>query len=561
MRRLLTLFAALLTTTLALWANTIDRESARDKAKQLLGKPVSEVAAYQAGARSSSALSDGEDAYYMFNATDGPGFVILSAEDALGTVLGYSYDEQLPTDGRLPDALHQLLDVFSQITADFRNGSISAPTKASPHYLQGVPALISTRWDQGTPFNNLCPVIDEKHCLTGCVATAIGQIMKYWEWPVTGKGYASATVESEVVHGSLEHAYQWELMRNTRDELMESEPSATAVAELLYDCGLSVGMNYGLETSGSNLTLRALYANFGYIPTTLRTLRRDCYSSDEEWLQILRNELDNGRPIYYTARSKVDGSTETSGHAFVIDGYDSSSLLHVNWGWGGYCNGYFDLSLASGNGQVFNLNQAATIGIEPAKNGETGTPIEYPYMEMKPTCDRTGTISKSVDFSITVGGFWNYTSTSHSWTVSIGIYDINNKMLGDAKKRGGGVAALNLEPNYGYHDVYGAVICNLSSKTLANGHYALRVVLNEKNINILPDMAGGQENNAVYIQVNGSNITFTDGTAYKEAALAAGISVVEYSSDASQKYYDLQGRPVANPGRGIFIRDGRKVIR
>lgn len=556
MKKLLSLFVVMLLAE-GLQANPLDLQSAQQKAERLLGKETTLVTANNA--RQQTTADD--NAYYFFNAKDNCGFAIIAVDDALGEVLGYSHQGHLTDTQALPDALKLFLEAYQQYAQLYRQGLVRATVTKAPARVAGAEPLLKTQWDQGSPYNSLCPISNGKNSLTGCVATAIAQIMKYWNWPVKGSGYGNGTCDGNVVHGTLEHEYNWDAMLNTTAELNQSGTAASAVAELMYDCGLAVNMDYSSSSSSAGTPIKALYSNFGYIPTQLRLHHRSCFDTDAEWLDMLFSEIDQNRPVYYTASSSTNGGKDTAGHAFVIDGYDANSNLHVNWGWGGDVNGYYSVQLMNPKSYQFIINQDAIIGIEPAKNGETGVPIEYPYMGDAPVCSQKGTISKLTDFGITVSNIWNHTGSAHEWTVSIGLYDIQNTLLGDAKKRGGGIGAVKLEPNYGYNGVLGEITCNLSSKTLANGHYALRVMFKETGSWILPDMAGGLKNNAVYIEVNGNNITFTDGTAYREASIAAGINGINMPSTASAPVFDLQGRRVQTPGKGIYIIGGKKVVK
>lgn len=540
-------------------ATTIGQETARKKAEKLLGKPMVKMSDE---ALSRVVVNDHEEAtFFIFNATDGAGFAIISAEEELGDVLGYSISSFGSVD--IPDALRLYLDTYHQYVLQYRQGIIETSSSVYTMNVNGIAPLLTTQWNQAAPFNNLCPMDGDIRSLTGCVATAMAQIMRYWEWPIQGIGYARATCGTEILYGSLEHFYQWEAMLDTQEQLEASEAASTAVAELMYDCGLAVGMNYSSSASSAITPFKALYANFGYIPTTLRSYHRDCFENDTEWLNIIFRELDNGRPVYYGASS---ATTNESGHAFVIDGYDGNSLLHINWGWGGSYDGYFDVTLMNPAGYKFTVNQEAIVGIEPARNGETGVPTEYPYMAMAPICNQKGTINKSVSFSISIGGVCNLNVNSHSWTPSIGLYDTSNQLLGEVKMRGGTIGTLKFEPYTGYNDVMGDILCSLSSKMVANGHYALRIIFKENDNWILPDTKGGQKNNAIYIEVNDNKLSFTDGTAYMEALRTSAIEANSVSAHSmTSRFYNLQGCKVDAPTKGlVIVKQGnaiRKVVR
>lgn len=551
MKKILLLAALLSSATLM--AGTVGEQQARQKAESLLGKSV-QVAA------SSRRLAPQEvPAYYLFNAEDGKGFALIAAEDDLASVLGYSLQGSA-SEEQMPDALALLLNAYQQYVSDYRNGQAEAP-KAIVRAARGVSAgpLVKTEWGQNAPYNNLCPLVGNKSSLSGCVATAMAQVLKFWQWPVTGTGYGSATCNNEVVHGSLEHTYDWENMMNTTSENLASETSSAAVAQLLYDCGLATNMAYGTDGSGTpnSLTKRALCQNFGYIPTTLRTYSLSCFETNDDFLEVVFNEIDNGRPALYSAHDATDGG----GHAFVIDGYDEQGRMHVNWGWNGSFNGYFDVTAMNPGSYKYVINQSLIAGIEPARNGETGELIEFPLMSNPPTCSQTGSITKTTTFNILVGNISNPNGLAHTWSLSVGIFDVKNEMLGEVKT--GRVPSLSLNPGYYHPGDFGNITCKVNGD-YPDGDYALRVMFKEKGQEdwILPDMAGGLKNNAVYINLSGNRINFTDGSAYNEAFKTAGMAPVITSqpTDENNTLYDLQGRKVDTPRKGIYIKNGHKVV-
>lgn len=546
MRRFILFLGAFLATEF-LTAATIGQEQAREKAERLLGKQV--VCISDKLLSRESRKNQDETALFVFNGADGVGFVIVSAEEEIGDVLGYSASTSITAE--MPEALKLYLNTFQQYVQQYRRERIRTEKLVNVLNAGEVAPLLTTRWAQEAPFNNLCPMDGSKRSLTGCVATALAQIMKYWEWPMIGTGYGSATCGKEVVHGPLDHTYQWAVMLNTKEQLEASVSAATAVAELMYDCGLAVSMDYSSSASGAMTPFKALYANFSYNPMTLRSYRQDCFESETEWMHTIFHELDNGRPVYYAATSVIDKVTS---HAFVIDGYDNHSFLHINWGWGGTYDGYFNISLMNPPGYQFTIDQEAIVGIEPARNGETGVATEYPYMSMAPVCKQQGSINKSLSFAITIGGVCNLNSNSHSWTPSIGLYDTSHQLLGEVKVRGSDIGTLTFGPYTGYIDTMGDIFCSLSSKTVNDGHYALRIIFKEKNGWILPDTKGGLKNNGIYIEIKGNKVIFTDGVAYMEAMQTNHIIPLNLSnSSAISRYYDLQGREVSCDTHGLVI--------
>ena len=548
MNRLLSLSITLLSCVM-LQAAPVDKEAAHKKAEAFLGKNVTILSS-----SNRAAGLQGAPAYYVFNATDERGFVILSSEDRLSSVIGYSYTGHMSSEENMPDALRLFLHAYQQYVEAYRTGEANDAEDVSNIFAtrraDNDNYLCKSQWGQETPYNTLCPVVDEKTCPTGCVATALAQILYFWKWPETGAGYGTATDKKGATHhGTLEHTYNWSAMLNTTAENAASADAAEAVAQLSYDCGLAVGMTYGAESSAAGTPIKALYTNFGYIPTTLRTQIRECFSSDLDWLNTIAAEIDAGRPVFESAASATQGGEDSSGHAFIIDGYDKDGNVHVNWGWDGRYDGFFAISKMNPAGYEYTIDQAIITGIEPAKNGETGVPVEYPYLKDAPASSHKGKIKKTVEFTITLSNIWNMNGNSHTWNTSIGIFDTSGKMLGEVKT--GRSKSISLDSYYGIPETAAEITCKVDG-AYADGDYALRAIFKESGSKdwILPDMLGGLVKNAVYIKLTGNDIEFTDGTDY-----ITGINTVKGSSNLSApRYYDLQGREVSGSTKGLLIR-------
>ena len=347
--------------------------------------------------------------FYTFVGADGRGFVLVSGDDCVVPILGFSTSEVFSVKGMPTNIRGWLDDCEAQIrfyknlpanrlTADRTAGEASLRRqwdmldrgmRAELPLLTAVAPLLSTRWDQNPYYNNLCPYDSyyAERTVTGCVATATAQIMKYWNHPATGYGSHSYTHST---YGSLSAnfgttTYAWSSMP---DSLISSTPSAqkTAVATLMYHVGVAVEMDYNVlseggsgannynETSGSIVYFGS--ATVSCAENALRyyfKYRSDMHHVNYEdftqtqWLTMLRNELDNNRPVLYSGRDN------SGGHSFVCDGYNNSGLFHFNWGWGGYCDGYYAVGSlnpsaggAGGNTtSTFNLANAMVIGIQP----------------------------------------------------------------------------------------------------------------------------------------------------------------------------------------------------
>ena len=304
---------------------------------------------------------------------------MVSGDDALSPIVGYSYTS--PTDGQLPDAMLAWLGEYARYVDDVRLGQASAPSE-EPQGGEAIEPLLRTTWDQGMPYNQLCP----NQWPTGCVATSMAQLMKYHEWPDQGEGVLSHSA------GQVDlstYTYDWENMLDTypltwNDEGQQvpdgyTDEQAKAVATLMRDCGYSVDMNYGKYESGAQnpRMVAALYEHFKYAPT-VRYLERPMYTT-AHWTEIIRNELKAGRPVNYSGATKAG-----AGHSFVCDGIDENDLLHINWGWSGYFDGYFDMNILApegigtggGDASGYFLEQGLVVGVRPRTESDAGVEPE-----------------------------------------------------------------------------------------------------------------------------------------------------------------------------------------
>ncbi|MBE0655824.1 MAG: thiol protease/hemagglutinin PrtT, partial [Bacteroidales bacterium] len=311
--------------------------------------------------------------------------VIVSGDDNAIPVLGYSFTGSF-TSQNVPPNFRKWLEEYQDqiryirikpelVPSEVKNewtilseGSSETSFKSSG----AVPPLLTTTWSQSPFYNDLCPYDTEtdSKSVSGCVATAMAQIMKYWNYPETGSGFHSY---NHAVFGTLSAnfgsiQYNWEEM--PKNVTIENK----AVATLIYHCGISVNMNYSGSSSGAyqiigespdeNCSENAYKKYFGY-DSALKGYFRDNFSTSE-WIKKLKNNLDLEMPIEY------GGIGAGGGHAFVCDGYDSNEFFHFNWGWGGYNDGYFAIdalnpsSTGTGGGSGgYNYSQVAIFGIKP----------------------------------------------------------------------------------------------------------------------------------------------------------------------------------------------------
>ncbi len=308
--------------------------------------------------------------YYVFNHADGNGFVIVSGDDMAAPILGYATHGSFSYDN-MPDNLRtwmQLNERYVQACGQ-RAASQRAASQGTPIV---QPLLGDIHWGQGTPYNDLCPTYTGRdgvtHYYVGCVATAATQIMRYHQYPDQGNGTKTITVNGQQYTADFGGTtYDWAHMLPSYADVTATAQERTAVATLAAHFGIAVDMEYMPNGSGAHSMMvpQALRDYFCY-DSAVTMRKRDYYSSDE-WLNLIQDELDAGRPVYYAASSEVG----SSGHAFVCDGYDSEGFVHINWGWYGQSDGYFlvnhldpdDLGIGGGTGG-YNLDQEIITGIQ-----------------------------------------------------------------------------------------------------------------------------------------------------------------------------------------------------
>ena len=373
--RLLLTFLALMSSVLfSAWSNPIDWSKAEEIATQFTQSKVSQAVNVQwqrVAPKGTTATAD-NSLIYVFNRADSHGFIIVAGDDAAVPILAYSTEGNFSYEN-MPPNLRQWLELNKLYvkTCAARQGIARQASQGTPVV---APLLGDILWGQGTPYNNMCPTYDGgTHYYVGCVATAATQIMRFHSYPEHGNGSKTITVNGQSVTADFGNTtYDWNNMLPTYDDVSYTTAQANAVATIAAHFGVAVNMEYLPAGSGAHSmeVPNALREFFNYDQAV--TMRKRDYYSSSEWLQLIKSELDAGRPVYYAAGSE----TGSSGHAFVCDGYDSQDYVHINWGWYGTSNGYFlvshldpdDLGIGGGTGG-YNLDQEIVTGIQPPTSG------------------------------------------------------------------------------------------------------------------------------------------------------------------------------------------------
>ena len=395
-----TLFAAAILLCVQGFAGPVTQDEAQRRAAQFISSR------HQVTAATAKRLAKGQQtpgmqaakvssaSYHVFNIDADGGFVIVSGDDRTPSILGYA-DSGHFDEATLPDNMRQWLRACEQqmewLNLPAATATQTAPQRRAPSVRHSVAPLLTTTWDQTDPYNRL--VLDATKykdvCFTGCVATAMAQVLNY-HGQLTGRPekttddinpYVTNTVGYSVAGVSKGTAIDWADMLGSytfgmATDTDEEKRQVEAVAQLMHICGASVGMDYGTGSSGSDPTLMpmALKKYFGYDQAT-RNVVREHYSI-VQWNDMVYAELAAQRPVL------MSGQSSGGGHAFVVDGFDGDELFHINWGWGGHCNGYYLLALANptdkqgvgaGNSaDGYSMVQYAVIGAQP----DTGQPYD-----------------------------------------------------------------------------------------------------------------------------------------------------------------------------------------
>lgn len=481
--------------------------------------------------------------FYVFNVNATAGFVMVAADDAVQPILAYS-NEGAFDPNNLPDALKSWLQGYEQEIGFVRQHQIKATSgitqvwntlqTAAPAVPEsgGIGPLLETQWNQGPNENMFCP----GGSVTGCVATAMAQVMYYWKHPAQGIG-SHSYVEND--YGTLSAdfgatAYQWGLM-----PWKPSSPDQW-ISKLMLHCGISVDMNYSPAGSGTNTSdvPNALKTYFKYDPNTVQYVSRASYT-EAQWISLLKQELDALRPMQYR------GVGSGGAHSFVCDGYDDSNKFHMNWGWGGSSDGFFTVnalnpgSIGAGGGSGgFNTAQGAVIGIQPDPNLQPDLQmLNPPYMAIdNPAYGDNVTVE--VEFANTGG-------QPFTGEVTIGIY---NEIDGSLLK-------IREDLAYTFFNIggAGAVVTYSFQVTIPPGNYNAVLVYRNQGVTEWQQVGQNSFANRANFLVNGGSLlalnSFTDispnpviqGQSFSVTGHFDNFLAFDYNVNLSVDLHDMDG--------------------
>ena len=462
-------------------ANPVNSRQARRQAALKLGTDESSLTMLMENRVAVASTSSSTPAYYMFNGNEG-GFVIVSGDDALIPVLGYSMTGRIDA-GNIPCNMQAWLEEVSEavrtVRSDVTRKSFAevAPgweereeNTAGRHIMRaGTPVkmLDLPLWSQEHPYNWYCATFykfvssETQKSVTGCVSTAMSMVMRYYEWPPCGHGtlpdydmpfYINDDYDYIMVHmegHELGHEYKWSQM--SMDDVSSYNTSTISdankqIARLMYDCGIMMQSEYSywLGTGAQSEMIPEMMIRYMYYQDCAEYVDKSSYTSDG-WLSLIKGQLDQDMPVLYgsTARGG-DG-----GHQYVVTGYDSDNKLYVNWGWGGECNGFFAVTGFRPDGTDLTANHCAIINLIPDKSY---TPVPHETKEptsVKRTLDvpsgvylksgksgsavfngvelESGTIGNGSTFKMKAGILTNPTSQTITGNYRFDRYDYQDK--------------------------------------------------------------------------------------------------------------------------------------
>ena len=358
-----TSFLLLWASMLPVFAQQVTQETAKEKALAFFHQSNSKHSQVRGVPYKQPVLSlaNNQDELYVFNDKANGGWVVISGDERMPDVLSYSYNGQYDVDN-LPNNMKAWMENYAEQVKYLRAHPESRVTRGSAPERDNINPMLTCGFDQNSPYNNKCPVDNGIQCMTGCVATAMAQIMHYYQWPKqtteTVPGYITCGYSYELPDKPIT-PIDWDNILDNYSSENYNEKQVDAISTLMLLCGMSVGTNYTINGSGAIIEYAAIaYRNYFAYNNIVEHIHRSYYNADA-WEEIIYDELKSSRPVLY------GGYTEFGeGHAMVIDGY-KDGYFHVNWGWGGYETYSLMINLEEWEGNTIG---EAVVGIQPASD-------------------------------------------------------------------------------------------------------------------------------------------------------------------------------------------------
>ena len=429
-------------------------------------------------------IAASSSAYYVVNTGDS--YVLVSADDCLPEVLGYSDSGTFDPNNMSP-SMRYWLQCYDEELEEIKAGGnpFSVSSKNTPRKVpSAISPLMSCKWNQSAPYNNYAPLYNETggRCVTGCVATAMAQIMYYHRHPAIGTGshsYLWICTEPVGPTATLsanfgQTTYRWSDMLDSYKGYATAEQE-DAVATLMYHCGVSINMGYGQSSGAYTEKVPEALKNYFSYDANYQRIQKIMYPADS-LNAIIHSELAAGRPVL------VSGSNDEGGHAFVCDGCDNRGYFHINWGWGGSNDGYYLLTALNpgrsqgigGTTKGYNKGTSFYIGLQPA---QTNSPKAIPQMATTKFTVSSESFNRTSSFSVSILKMQNYGLTNFSGSYGVGLYDEDETQL---------VSVLKQENNYsldaGYYRTTAAGLNNIYiPNNVPSGTYHLCAIYKDAN--------------------------------------------------------------------------------
>ena len=497
-----------------------------------------------------------QDDMYSILGRKQQGFVVVSNDKLQDPILAYSTETSFDSDN-IPCGMKWWLQATSASLkeAKSRGNSLSfSPRKASK---AKVEPFMTSKWNQDSPYNSKCPKFKDKTAPTGCVATAMAQILYYYKYPDAseGTGYYTKGESNMKYYIPINSTYDWSLFKDSyANAFFISDAEKEAIAQLMYDCGLASHMHYGESASGTTVG-KSGYGfglNFRYDSLSVKYLERAFYDT-EEWLAIIRQELEAGNPILYSGVSPAEG-----GHAFVFHGIDEDDLVYVNWGWGGSSDCWCNISnLSPTESQGFNEEQGMLVGLK-----KQPTPDPEETFQSLWIIKERGKISQMFkpSGSFNVSTFTAYNDYCLPFYGSIGLYmektdgseDLFVPFMTTIKPDG--LMESPLECGLGYPVGLQSISAEMLDTLGAGSYYAYLAsyAFQDTKPQAMKYEGGLTDVYTITIAEN-RQLTIDGMEPVKNFTPTAIKSIYVSTPDAPVRYYDLSGHEVSGSARGLLI--------
>lgn len=459
-------------------------------------------------------IKESDPQYYIYTAENN-GFVIVSGDDTLAPIVGYS-TESFSENSEMPAVLVEWLNEYSQYVDEVRAGNITPAQRSAKAGKTAVAPMLKTSWNQSAPYNNLCPEVNGQKTPTGCTATAMAQIMKFHEWPITPikaiSWTSNITGKSETID-LTKRTYNWDNMLTHYRNGYTAE-QAQEVAQLMIDVGKAINSSYSPEGTGSNESYAAnAFVNVFNYSKAVRIIKRTD-STEDEYVAAIRENLEARQPVMYIGT----GINYQGGHAFVCDGIDDNDMLHIDWGWDGAYNGYFDMTymtpagIGTGGGTgTYNVAQAIIVNIAPRGDNDvdSSSPGLVEFGIYEPGSDAAKVYTYTANYSNNTAKFRVSTFVNNRSHSAIGLEFAIATKNSDGTYRIFSSARLDgtLKPNY-YTKTYLDFTIDIANKNYYNyldkGTHELKVIYKNSEGNYVEIIS---DQNCLMLDVNEKSAT------------------------------------------------------